>query len=281
MLDDCDLVSAIASVRADRLKRQMLQWRVLIALLAAAAIAIVAVAALAHAPQPDALAAEPGEPLSIEDALMEAVDPYDEFPQVDWEHWLAVNPAIVGWITIEGTGIDYPIVRASEENPSFYLSHSIDGSVDAKGGIFLDAECEAGLESMHSVIYGHNWNGGLMFADLARYADEGFAASHPRILLQTPSWKEPLEIQCVEVANGTDGTNVIGFSDADEMSRWYQERLRASTIQLGESAGASATPARIYTFCTCADGPGDKRVLVYAMPAMNLRATSRDSASTA
>ena len=234
-----------------------------------------------HAPHHDAQGAGATEALSIEDAIWEAVDDYADFPEVDWAYWLGVNPDIVGWITIPDTKISHPIVQASSDDPAFYLSHGIDGGDDPMGCIFLDSECGAGLDSMHSVIYGHNWNGGRMFADLARYSDRDFASSHGQMLLQTPSSKARLAVQCVEIANGTDSTNVIGFANADEMSRWYDLRLQASSIRLAQEAESGSAIDRIYTLCTCANGGGDRRVLVYAIPAMKLRADSRDEASTA
>lgn len=277
---DGDMLAAIAQARARRLRSRTLRFRVVAALLAIAAAIIVGIVGALHAPQPSAEAAEPVPSLSIEEAIWEAVDGGKDFPEVDWEHWLGVNPDIVGWLTIKGTGIDHPIVQARTESPTFYLSHGIDGSADPKGCIFLDAECEAGLESMHAVVYGHNWSGGLVLADLAKYADAAFAAEHGEILLQTPEAKTRLSVQCVEVANGTDDTNVIGFADAAAMAEWYRARYEASEVRLGEEA-AGAQAERILTFCTCADGEGDKRVLVYAIPATNVRAASREAASTA
>lgn len=278
---DGDMLAAIAQAKARRLRSQALRARIAVALLAIAAATTAGIAGALHAPQPSAAAAEQAPSLSIEEAIWEAADDDEDFPGLDWEHWLGVNPDIVGWVTIKGTGIDHPIVQAKVESPTFYLSHAIDGSVDAKGCVFLDAECEAGLESMHAVVYGHNWNGGLMFADLAQYADAGFAAEHGEVLLQTPTWKERLRVQCVEVANGTDSTNVIRFGSEEEMLEWYDARFGASTVQLVAEPVMGAQDERIYTFCTCADDASDKRVLVYAMPATKARAASREAASTA
>lgn len=279
MPDGGDMLAAIASARALRQKRQALRCKAVIILLAMAAVGVCVAAGILHAPQPSA-AAESRESLSIEDAIMEAIDPYDDFPEIDWDYWHSVNPDVIGWVTIDGTSIDHPIVMASKEAPSFYLSHAIDGSADGKGCIFLDAECETGLESSHSVVYGHNWKGGLMFADLAKYADGDFASEHPRILLQTPTWKRRLDVQCVEIANGTDESNVLAFSDARDLAHWYEERFHASIIKLTEIPSSEKEIDPVFTFCTCAPGGTDKRVLVYAIPEMIARAESRATAST-
>lgn len=280
MLDGSEMLAAIAEARDARLRRRALICKALITLAVTAFAGALGVLGALCMPSHDAVAVEQEERLSIEEAIWEAVDDED-FPSVDWDYWLGINPDIVGWVTVRGTGIDHPIVMAREESPTFYLSHGIDGSADPMGCIFLDAECTQGLESMHPVAYGHNWNGGRVFADLAKYADAAFAAEHGEILMQTPSWKARLSVQCIEVANGTDATNVIGFATAEAMTEWYQERYRSSDVKLdGESPEADGIE-RIFTFCTCADGPGDKRVLVYATPSTNLRASSREAASTA
>ena len=49
----------------------------------------------------------------------------DGFPVVDWEYWLSVNPDIVAWVSVPGTGIDYPVVQASAVDPTFYLDHDV------------------------------------------------------------------------------------------------------------------------------------------------------------
>lgn len=274
------MLAAIASARDARLRRRAALCKGAIALAAATFAGILGILGAMFLPGHDAAAVEPKEGLSIEEAIWEVTADDSDFPAVDWDYWLSVNPDIVGWVTVRETRIDHPIVMAKAESPTFYLSHGIDGSADPKGCVFLDAECEEGLESMHSMVYGHNWKGGLMLADLAKYADAAFATEHGEILLQTPEAKTRLNVQCVEIANGTDDTNVIGFASAEAMAEWYEARYGASDVKLAESA-VGAQAERIFTFCTCTAGQGDKRVLVYAIPATKARAASREAASTA
>lgn len=280
MPDESPLLAAIAEARARRLRSQAMRYRASIVLLFAAIVGIVAITWLLHQPQPRALAADQPPSLSIEEAIAEACDGDDGFPDIDWGHWLGVNPDIVGWMTIEGTGVDHPIVRARSDRPTFYLSHAVDGSDDGRGSVFLDAECEGGLDAMHPVVYGHNWDNGLVFSDIAEYLDPAFASSHREVLLQTPSSRSRLSIQCVELANGTDSSNVLAFSGEEEMAAWYRERFLASAIRLGYCPIDGDGPERVYTFCTCADGKEDKRVLVYAIPETKARAASREASST-
>lgn len=224
------------------------------------ALAVAATPAACPAPFPASLAGS-------ETNALEAKEPCgpDEFPHIDWGYWLGVNPDIVGWVSVPGTGIDHPIVQARPDVPEFYLSHGIDRGADARGCPFLDADCLEGLDSTRCVVYGHNWNGREMFSDFARFSDAGFAEAHSVVLLQTPESRRRLSVRCVEVAKGADDTNVTSFRDAEEFRCWYQSRYAASRVRLDGAPAEAETPDNVYTFCTCSYSRWEnERTLVYA-----------------
>ncbi len=91
----------------------------------------------------------------------------------------AENDESVGWLTIDGTGIDYPIVQASDN--SFYLQNGFDKQYNCGLGCpFLDYRCEGFGESV-SIVYAHHIQGEqAMFADIAKYKENSYMAAHPR-----------------------------------------------------------------------------------------------------
>lgn len=93
------------------------------------------------------------------------------------------NPDMVGWLKIEGTPIDYPVMQHSQD-PDFYLNHDFDGKENRNGLPFLDARCDI-QGSNALLIHGHNMKNGLMFNSLMQYKKEEFFQEHSRIRFDT------------------------------------------------------------------------------------------------
>lgn len=78
----------------------------------------------------------------------------------------------VGWITIDNTKIDYPIVKG--EDNEFYLNHNYDLSENVAGSIFMDRRNLGNQFDEHTIIYGHHMKNGTMFTGLNLYLEEEF-----------------------------------------------------------------------------------------------------------
>lgn len=100
-------------------------------------------------------------------------DPWDGpvFPDLK-----EVNPEVIGWITIYGTNIDYPLVQGDDNEK--YVKTAADGTYSLGGSIFLDSRNSADLTDFNSVIYGHSMAYNAMFGDISDYLDAGFFAEH-------------------------------------------------------------------------------------------------------
>lgn len=188
------------------------------------------------------------------------------FPQIDWSYWQSVNKNIVGWLTVEGTKIDYPIVQAQKKDPTYYLHHNVFYDSDEEGCAFLDAECEdCGLLSKNSVIFGHNLIDGRGFAAFADYSDAEFAKRHQKIMLQTPNWQKTLNVMFVEITQGSAKTKSTSFENEGQFATWLTRRYENSCVKLDNSIEQGTFPSRIWTFCTCSYNIyEDERTLVYA-----------------
>ncbi len=94
-----------------------------------------------------------------------------------------LNSDFVAWISIEGTGIDYPVMH-TPDNHNYYLKHSFEKKWSDYGVPYVDGNCVVG-QSNNLVIYGHHMRNGSMFYDLEKYADYDFWQEHPVIQFDT------------------------------------------------------------------------------------------------
>ena len=91
------------------------------------------------------------------------------------------NSECIGWICIEGTAVDYPVMHTPGD-PQKYLRKNFYGEYSVSGIPFLDYRCTL---DTNLIIYGHNMKNGTMFSDLKKYLDSTFRAEHPTIELET------------------------------------------------------------------------------------------------
>lgn len=95
------------------------------------------------------------------------------------------NADFIGWIKIDGTKIDYPVMQ-SPNSPDYYLKHSFEKAYSDYGVPYIDEACATGI-SNNLVIYGHHMKNGTMFSDLCNYTDADFCKEHPIINFDTLS----------------------------------------------------------------------------------------------
>lgn len=189
----------------------------------------------------------------------------DGFPDVDWEWWLAANPGVVGWVTVPGTGIDYPIVQAPADDPQHYLWLDALGAWSYAGSPYLDAGCRGGLFGNHNaVVFAHNLGHGddALFAPFSRYVDEDYAREHSTILLQSPDRKQVLRVGAADRIQGSDPKKRVSFESDADFSSWLANAIAdAKTVIDGNIVEADS----VSTFVTCSYGVwNDERTLVYA-----------------
>lgn len=95
---------------------------------------------------------------------------------------LEQNADCIGWIFIDGTNINYPVMH-TPDNPQKYLRLSFEKKYSQSGVPFLDGRCS--LQDGNLIIYGHNMKNGTMFSDLKKYLDTAYRETHKMIEFQT------------------------------------------------------------------------------------------------
>ena len=121
-----------------------------------------------------------------------------EEPNKETERMLQVkqlqeqNGDIVGWIEIEKTNINYPVLQGTDNH--YYMTHNYKKEKSKNGSIFLDANYNWNIPSNNLLIYGHNLGNGMMFQELLKYEKESFYQEHPVIRFTTAEEDAEYEI---------------------------------------------------------------------------------------
>ncbi len=93
------------------------------------------------------------------------------------------NPDFVGWIKIDDTDIDYPVMQSMYEE-EYYIYRDYDKQSSSAGTLFVDTSCDIAM-SDNVLIYGHNMHTGKMFHDLLEYENEEFYKKHKTFTFNT------------------------------------------------------------------------------------------------
>lgn len=124
------------------------------------------------------------EEIGIKQTTQSGVSTYFEKLKIQLSNLSDKYPGLIGWITIDDTNINYPIVQC--DNNEYYLSHAPNGEYLPSGSIFLDYRCDKSLLKNHnSVIYGHHMTDTSMFHHLLKFLDEDFFNEHPYVVIKT------------------------------------------------------------------------------------------------
>lgn len=177
---------------------------------------------------------------------------------IQFDKLRAINPDIVGWIRIDGTEIDYPIVQT--DNNETYLKTDFEGEKNASGAIYLDFESEPDFSGRHNIIYGHHMKNGTMFKDIVKYKDETFYKEHQKITVYTPEREYDLRPVTVLYTDASGERRRTKF-DTQEEFKAYAEKMTENGLFYQKPEGSME---RIWSFVTCSYEFPDARTILYA-----------------
>lgn len=169
-----------------------------------------------------------------------------------------INPDYVGLLKIDGTTINYPVVRGNDNEQ--YLNMTFSGEKNRLGAIFMDYRC-VGENAQHVIIYGHeasDMDGNkLMFGGLRDFLDEQFLAENPTILFIGNDRISEYEIFSARLTDVNDPAYCLDFSVPNSFQSFV------------ESNGAPADAEQIITLSTCFGAYNDRRVIVQGVLLLN------------
>ena len=120
---------------------------------------------------------------SMEASAPVVLEQYDELSRQ--------NADLIGWIKIDGTKIDYPVMYTGDD---FYLHHSFNKASSKSGLPFIDKRCAVEPFGTNTIIYSHNMKNDSMFSGLLKYKSSDYYAEHPIIRFDTLYEEQEYEI---------------------------------------------------------------------------------------
>lgn len=158
----------------------------------------------------------------IEDVVIDSKEDEQEEFNIDWEKLETINTDIIGWIKIDNTNINYPILK---DNDSLkYLNRSYDGKNNKNGSIFT-LNNNPFIDDV-TTIYGHNMKSGIMFSNLGKYLDEDFFYEHSIFFIYTKNQNYKATIfSCYSTNVNTEENNLKNLEFNDEI-KYYKRKSK-------------------------------------------------------
>lgn len=176
------------------------------------------------------------------------------------------NKKLIGWLKIDDTNIDYPVMQTSDN--TYYLDHNYNQEYDKNGSIFLDYNCSVYPRSTNMIVYGHHMKSGNMFGNLQKYAKESYGKKHSVITFDTIYEKAQYQVMYVfrsQVYNEDDIVfkyyQFIEANSETEFNSYMQEMSELSLYDIGVTAEFGDS---LLTLSTCDSSQTDGRFVVVA-----------------
>lgn len=186
--------------------------------------------------------------------------------KVDFDQLQKQNPDIYAWITVPGTGIDYPVLQKSDANDlydDYYLDHQADLSEGLPGAIYSQPVNQRDFTDSVTVLYGHNLKNGGMFSELHEFEDEDFFVQNEKVIIYTPE-----KILTYEIFAAIDFSDALltyeyDFTKSAEFWRHLAD-VRKCRGNFREEEEISEKD-RILVLSTCYSDRAERRLLVEAV----------------
>lgn len=177
------------------------------------------------------------------------------------------NKDLVGWLTVEGTKIDYPVMQCSDDD--YYLYHNFDKEEDKYGCLYVKSIADINTPGTNVIIYGHHMKDDSMFGDLDRYESEEFYNKHRKIFFDTLYETRTYEVMAafltqVSAKEDDGGFQYYKFYQADteeEFEYFYENVKEMSVYDTGLTAEFGDT---FLTLSTCSGFAENGRFVVVA-----------------
>ncbi len=176
------------------------------------------------------------------------------------------NSDVVGWIRMEGTKMNYPVMQTPDD-PNYYLYRDFDKKNSKRGSIYAWGEADISKPSDNITIFGHNMADGSMFACLGAYTSQYAWENNPLITFDTLNEYHTYKIFAVfkTSANVGEGFSYHKFVDAANEQEFNEFVAKCKELAFYDTGITPVYGDKLICLSTCEYTLNNGRLVVCAV----------------
>ena len=176
------------------------------------------------------------------------------------------NSDLVGWMTIDGTPINYPVMQ-TPDRVDYYLHRNFEKKESSHGCLYVRESCDVFAPSDNLTIYGHHMKDGSMFASLDKYRKMEFWEEYPQIQFDTIYNRQTYTIFAVfkTTASVGEGLTYHLFEDAADEAEFNDFVSTCKKFSFYDTGITPEYGDKMITLSTCEYSQDNGRLVVVAV----------------
>lgn len=145
-----------------------------------------------------------------------------------FEELQKINPDIIGWIRVNETNINYPLLQAEDDDT--YMNTDAEGRYSLSGAIFLHCANKPDFSDFNNIIYGHHMEKHMMFGDVGLFTEKKYFDEHPYGNLFFDGKDHGIEFYALLQADAYNEKIFSVCADTSETRQAYLQEIEANAI---------------------------------------------------
>ncbi len=172
-----------------------------------------------------------------------------------------INSETVGFISVSGTNINYPVVQGKDNK--YYLKHSFKKGENGSGWLFMDYRNDATNFAENTIIYGHSNLDKTMFGSLSLVLNNIWIDDKENGIIRLVTFNESSlwEIFSAYTIPAESYYIKTEFDSYDEFKKWLETVCLRSKHNFNKNLNESD---KVLTLSTCYENEGNVRLVVHA-----------------
>lgn len=195
----------------------------------------------------------------------EETEPPTEPPMLDeYLELYELNPDMVGWLKIEDTKINYPVMQ-SPQDPNFYLYRDFYRNYNVNGCLYAQESCDINTPSDNITIFGHHMKNGSMFYGLDKFRNQQYWENHKTFTFDTLYYHHTYEIFAVFKTSASGDFAYHAFVNAADEAEFDEFIAKCKELSYFDTGITPVYGDKIICLSTCEYSLYNGRLVVAAV----------------